>query len=95
MLRGERTALSAIWETPGQLFDEDDLLASVAFVLQPILVGWDAYYCPLFKDHPTDFIVKISHDAYADVIPATSEVRKQIQEHLSSTAFHEADCRKQ
>ncbi len=94
MLRGENNALAAVWETPGQLFSKDELLASVAFLLQPILVGWDAYYCPLFKDQATDFLVKISHDACVDVMPATLEARKRIEKCFSETAFQEAGCRR-
>jgi hypothetical protein len=94
MLRGETTTLAALWETPGQLFGEDELLPAAAFLVQPILVGWDAYYYPLFKDQPTDFIIKISHDAYVDVMPATLEARKRIEECFSETAFKEAGCRR-
>jgi hypothetical protein len=80
-------------ENPAQLFGEHELLDAVIFLLQPILVGWDAYYYPIFKDARSDFLVKISHDAYADVMPVDPAARRAIQERLAGTAFGEADCR--
>ena len=78
---------------PGHLFDANELLEAVAFLVQPILMGWDAYYYPMFKTSDSDFFVKISHDAYADVVPATESARKRILERFSQTAFSEAGCR--
>src|SRR5262245_52309573 len=79
MLRGELESEANFMETPGQLFIETELLQCAIFLLQPILFGWDAYYCPLFKDRATDFILKVSHDAYVDIIPADAKARGLIQ----------------
>jgi hypothetical protein len=93
MLRGDRIGLATFMETPAQLFGETELLDCVAFLLQPILIGWDACYCPLFKNCPTDFLVKVSHDAFVDVIPADVVARATIQQFFAATSFKEAACR--
>ena len=77
---------------PGHLFSANGLLEAVAFLLQPILVGWDAYYYAMFNSSDSDFIVKISHDAYADVVPANENARSRILKSCEP-AFSEADCR--
>jgi len=94
MLRGDSEATANFMEAPGQLFNETELLQSAIFLLQPILFGWDAYYCPLFKDCPADFILKISHDAYVDVIPADARSRALIEKFFAGTTFREAECRR-
>src|SRR5215475_11377369 len=59
MFRSEKAGLANFRESPGQLFGSHELLEAAAFLVLPMLVGWDAYYCPTFKDRSPDFIVKV------------------------------------
>ena len=92
LLRGEDGDRASFLKYRAQLFQANELLHAAVFLLQPILVGWNAWYCPVFQDAEPDYMVFISHDAYANVIPATREAYKKIHEQFASTHFVEADC---
>lgn len=58
---------------PGTYFRHDEFIESVACLVQPMLVGWDAYYVPHFTYGTLDYFVFVSHDGFIDVVVGTKE----------------------
>jgi hypothetical protein len=91
LLRGEDGDRASFLQRRAQFFEANELIHAAVFLLQPMLAGWDAWYCPVFKDAEPDYMVFISHDAYVNVIPATAETYEKIQKRLELTAFRETN----
>ncbi len=61
-------------EAPGYLFDEKELVDLQVCLIQPLLVGWDAFLVP----ESGDYVVATSHDEITCVIGRTLETHKRI-----------------
>ena len=62
---------------PGHFFREDELLNSVSCLVQPMLVGWDAYYFPQFAGHRPEFFLVVSHESFLDIQTRTEDAHKK------------------
>lgn len=67
---GESRSIEA---APGTYFRHDKFLESVACLVQPMLVGWDAYYVPTWTYGQLDYFVAVSHDSFVDIEIRTKE----------------------
>lgn len=68
---GENRSLES---APGMHFRHDEFVDSVCCLLQPMLVGWDAYYVPVWAWGGLKYFLAVSHDGFADVHMNTSEM---------------------
>jgi hypothetical protein len=68
---GENRSLQ---RAPGHFFRHDEFVESVACLLQPMLVGWDAYYIPQWSWGPLDYFVFVSHDCFLHIETRTAEM---------------------
>jgi hypothetical protein len=68
---GENRSLES---ASGIYFRHDEFIESVCCLLQPILVGWDAYYVPTWAWGTLDYFVFISHDGFIDIMVRTQEM---------------------
>ncbi len=68
---GENRSLEA---APGLYFRHDEFTESVCCLLQPMLVGWDAYYVPTWASGGLDYFVVVSHDLFVDIEVRTQEM---------------------
>lgn len=78
---GENRSLQA---APGQSFRHDEFTESVCCLLQPMIVGWDAYYVPHWVGGALDYFVSVSHDSFLDIEVRSQEVRDRALEILNS-----------
>jgi len=69
---------------PGSFFRHDQFTESVCCLLQPMLVGWDAYYVPRWAHGQLDYFVAVSHDSFIDIEVRTQEMQNEIVEILKS-----------
>jgi hypothetical protein len=68
---GEIRSLEA---APGHYFRHNEFTASVCCLLQPMIVGWDAYYIPWWTYGEIDYFVAVSHDSFVDIEVRTKEM---------------------
>jgi hypothetical protein len=68
---GENRSLEA---APGHYFRHNEFEESVCCLLQPMIVGWDAYYVPHSRSSGLDYFVAVSHDAFIDIEVRTQEM---------------------
>jgi hypothetical protein len=68
---GENRSLQA---APGHSFRHDEFTESVCCLLQPMTVGWDAYYVPHWVYGSLDYFVSVSHDSFIDIEVRTQEM---------------------
>jgi hypothetical protein len=64
----------SVREAPACVFDNPDLVDLQVCLLQPLLVGWDAFMVP----ENADYIVAVSHDSLVSVIGRTAEVHAKM-----------------
>jgi hypothetical protein len=81
---GENRSLEA---AAGNYFRDDEFTESVCCLLQPMMVGWDAYYVPRWAYGHLDYFVSVSHDGFIDIEVRTQEMRDKALEILG----HEMD----
>lgn len=74
---GENRSIEA---APGTYFRHDEFVTSVACLLQPILIGWDAYYVPSWQWGYLDYFVFVSHDGFVDVEIRTQDMHDRVME---------------
>jgi hypothetical protein len=60
--------------SPGSCFKHDEFTESVCCLLQPMIVGWDAYYVPHWAYGKLDYFVFVSHDSLIDIHIRTQEM---------------------
>lgn len=65
-------------------FRHDEFTESVCCLLQPMLVGWDAYYVPIWVSGNLDYFVAVSHDLFVDIEVRTPEIYDKCAEILRS-----------
>jgi hypothetical protein len=68
---GENRSLES---APGHYFRHNEFQESVCCLLQPMIVGWDAYYVPRWSYGGLDYFVAVSHDSFIDVCCRTQEM---------------------
>lgn len=76
---GEHRSLEA---APGHYFRHDEFTESVCCLLQPMVVGWDAYYVPHWSYGSLDYFVAVSHDSFIDIEVRIQEMRDRALEIL-------------
>jgi hypothetical protein len=69
---------------PGTYFRHDEFTTSVSCLLQPMLIGWDAYYIPTWAYGYLDYFIAVSHDGFVDIEVRTQEMRDKAIEILES-----------
>jgi hypothetical protein len=78
---GENRALES---APAHLFRSDEFVESVSFLLQPMLIGWDAYYIPHWSWGSLDFFLFVSHDAFVRIETRTTQMKEKVTQKLGS-----------
>jgi hypothetical protein len=61
-------------EAPGYLFDEQELIDLQVCLIQPLLVGWDAFLIP----ESGDCVVATSHDGTTSILSRTPQIHERI-----------------
>ncbi len=61
-------------EAPGYLFDAQELVDLQVCLIQPLLIGWDAFMIP----ESGDYIVATSHDETTCVLARTPQIHESI-----------------
>jgi hypothetical protein len=87
---GENRSLEA---APGTHFRDDEFVESVCCLLQPMMVGWDAYYVPRWAYGYLDYFVFVSHDGFIDIEVRTQEMRDRVMELLRGHEWMNAPLR--
>ena len=72
---------------PGHLFRHDEFVDSVACLVQPMLVGWDAYYIPQPPKVRLEFFLFVSHDSFLDIETRTNESYEKAMEVLKGFSW--------
>lgn len=62
----------------GHSFRADELVESVGMLIQPMIFGWDAYFCPSWAYGLDEFFLHISHDSYVTVVTRTKEFHDRV-----------------
>ena len=78
---GERRSLEA---APGHCFRDDEFVESVCSLLQPMIVGWDAYYVPRWAYGGLEYFVFVSHDSFVDIHVRTTEMYERVNEIIAA-----------
>jgi hypothetical protein len=76
---GENRSLES---APGHYFRHNEFEESVCCLLQPMIVGWDAYYVPHWRDGSLDYFVAVSHDLFIDIEVRTQDMYDRAMEIL-------------
>ena len=74
----------SIQSAPGHHFRHDEFVESVCCLLQPMLVGWDAYYIPTWAYGELDYFIFVSHDSFVDIHVRTEVMRDKVNEILAA-----------
>jgi hypothetical protein len=78
---GENRALES---APAHLFRSDEFVESVSFLLQAMLIGWDAYYIPHWSWGSLDYLLFVSHDSFVRIETRTSQMNEEVIQKLGS-----------
>jgi hypothetical protein len=76
---GENRSLES---APGHCFRDDEFTESVCCLLQPMIIGWDAYYVPRWSYGYLDYFVAVSHDSFIEIEVRTKEMHDKALEIL-------------
>jgi len=74
----------SIETAPGHFFRHNEFVESISCLLQPMLVGWDAYYIPQWTWGTLDYFVFVSHDHFIGIETRSSEMYRVATEILQS-----------
>lgn len=74
MMRRSYGDARSLEDAPGYLFDEQELVDSQVSLVQPLLIGWDAFLVP----EAGDYLVATSHDETTYVLSRTAQVHQRI-----------------
>jgi hypothetical protein len=80
---GENRSLDV---APGHFFRHDEFVESVACLVQPMLVWWDAYYLPQWAWGALDYFLFVSHDGFLDIETRTTACMKKQSRSSSPTS---------
>jgi hypothetical protein len=72
-------------------FDGTEFLSAVASLFQPILVGWDAYFVPRWRNADSLFYLRVSHDEYIDVVCRDAETAARGRQELAQWKIEVSD----
>jgi hypothetical protein len=86
---GENRSLQA---APGYFFRHDEFVESVACLLQPMLIGWDAYYVPQWAWGTLDYFVFVSHDCFLHIETRTTDMYEKGVEILKTRGWLKIGC---
>lgn len=75
---------------PGHFFRSDEFVESVAFLLQPMLAGWDAFFVPQWSKGTLDYFLFVSHDSVLEIRTRTAKARERVDGVLQSLGWGEA-----
>jgi hypothetical protein len=78
---GEARSVEA---APGTYFRHDEFTESVSCLLQPMLIGWDAYYVPTWTWGSLDYFVFVSHDSFIDIQIRTQDMHDRATDALKA-----------
>jgi len=78
MVRQVHGSSKSLQEAPGYLFDAPEVIDLQVCLLQPLLVGWDAFMVPASGD----YIVATSHDETTCILTRTAETERRLLEEL-------------
>jgi len=78
---GENRSLEV---APGHFFRSDEFVDSVSLLLQPMLVGWDAFYVPRWTSEALDYFLFVSHDSLLEIHTRTAEASAKATQLLAS-----------
>ena len=84
---GENRSLET---APGHFFRSDEFVESVAFLLQPLLAGWDAFFVPQWSKGALDYFLFTSHDSVLEIRTRTAKAREQLDAVLRSSGWDDA-----
>ena len=84
--QGENRPLES---APGHIFRDDEFTEAVCCLLQPMIVGWDAYYIPRWEFGNLDYLVAVSHDSFLDIKVRTQAMHERALRSLGSHAWTE------
>jgi hypothetical protein len=82
--QGENRPLES---APGHIFRDDEFTEAVCCLLQPMIVGWDAYYIPRWEFGNLDYFVAVSHDSFLDIKVHTRAMHERALRSLGSHAW--------
>lgn len=74
----------SIQSAPGHYFRHDEFVESVCCLLQPMLIGWDAYYVPTWAYGGVDYFIFVSHDSFIDIHVRTKAMKDKMSEILAA-----------
>jgi hypothetical protein len=75
---------------PGHFFRSDEFVESVAFLVQPMLAGWDAFFVPQWSKGTLDYFLFVSHDSVLEIRTRTAKARERVDGVLQSLGWGEA-----
>jgi hypothetical protein len=78
---GENRSLNI---APGHFFRHDEFVESMSCLIQPMLVGWDAYYVPSWAWGALNYFLFVSHDGFLNIETRTIEMHHKAFEILKS-----------
>ena len=67
---------------PGQHYRADELTESIGMLVLPMIIGWDAYYCPTWSWGVPEFFLRVSHDSYVAIVTRRKEFRERARSAL-------------
>ena len=67
---------------PGHRFRADELTDAVGMLMQPMIIGWDAFYLPQWSYGAGEFFLHISHDSFVSVVTRTKAFHERVFQQL-------------
>jgi hypothetical protein len=80
LLRCTHGETRSLGEAPGYLFEENELVDLQVALIQPLLIGWDAFLVP----ESGEYIVATSHDETTRITARTSAIHDKVLTDLQS-----------
>jgi hypothetical protein len=80
MMRRIHGDTRSLEEAPGYLFDKQELVDLQVGLIQPLLIGWDAFLLP----EAGDYIVATSHDETTSVLSRTPQIHESMLAELQA-----------
>jgi hypothetical protein len=66
----------------GHRFRADELTDAVGLLIQPMIIGWDAFYLPDWSYGTGEFFLHVSHDSFVSVVTKTKVFYDDVFEKL-------------
>lgn len=63
---------------PGHIFRSDELVEAIGMLMQPMIIGWDAWYLPQWSFGVEEFFLHVSHDGFVTVVTRTAEFHQKV-----------------